>query len=87
MNDEETVRRAEQARAILESPLWVAAWDAFRAHQIEKFEFGPPNEIDEARRTLLAGQMVRAQLTALIRDGKISKETIEREKKRMFDAL
>jgi hypothetical protein len=85
MNDLEQIRRAEQARQIIESPLWIEAWECYRAKLLVIWEASKLNELEqreEAKRLLLAGQAARSHLEMLIRDGKVSAESIKVEEAR-----
>ena len=66
----ETVRRARDAQALLEHPLFLEAWEAGRRHYLAQIE----DERDPARRdklwqALQVFKVVRAYVEALVRDG------------------
>lgn len=85
MNDTEQVRRAERARQFLESDVWVEAWEAYRAKLVAVWEGSKIADLqtrEEAKRLLMAGQAAKAHLEMLIRDGKVSAETIKLEQAR-----
>lgn len=80
MNDIEQVRRAEQARQILESPLWAEAWEVYRNRLldiIERADSAATEQVMQAKRLLTAGAAARGHLTAIIENGKVSAETIK----------
>jgi hypothetical protein len=80
MNDIQQVRRAERARQFLESDVWIEAWDAYRSKLIAVWEgskIADQETREEAKRLLMAGQAARAHLEMLVRDGKVSAETIK----------
>lgn len=82
MNDIEQVRRAERAKQFLESDVWLEAWEAYRARLFSVWEGSKIDDVttrEEAKRLLLAGQAARAHLEMLVRDGKVSAETIKIE--------
>jgi len=79
MNDIEQVRRAEQARAILESPLWIEAWELYRTRLLDIIERADSASVDvvmQAKRLLVAGTAARTHLELLVNNGKMSAETI-----------
>ena len=85
MNDIEQVRRAERAKQFLESDVWIEAWDAYRAKLVAVWEGSKIDDADtreQAKRLLMAGQAARAHLEMLVRDGKVSAETIKVEQAR-----
>ncbi len=89
MGDQENVRRADQARQILDSPLWAEAWDAYRQRLIEIWEESKPDEVtlrEEAKQLLRVAQAARRHLERIVVDGKVSAESIkiETERKKWF---
>jgi predicted ArsR family transcriptional regulator len=85
MGDRENVRRAEQARQILDNPLWVEAWDAYRQRLIEIWEESKPDEVtlrEEAKHLLRVALAARRHLERLVVDGKVSAESIKIEEAR-----
>lgn len=85
MNDIERARRAEQARAILESPVFIEAWETYRARCLDLIERADSNsteQVMQAKRLLAAGAAARAHLAALITDGKIAVASMELEKQK-----
>ena len=87
MNEQEHIRRAEQARMILESPLWVEAWEFLRERCISNIEGASAADVEAImleKRLMLVANDLRGYFERLITDGKISTETVklaERRKK------
>ena len=78
MNEQEHIRRAEQTRQILESPIWIEAWAAFRDKMLSAFEDSGPMDVEEreqAKRLLDAGYWVRNHLESLLKNGKVATES------------
>ena len=89
MTDEEHVRRAEQAKAILDHALWREAWDVYRARLLAQMEAASDEDVDgvmHAKRLLLVAQEARSYLEQLVQQGAISAETIKitDDRKRWF---
>jgi hypothetical protein len=87
MSPEEEVRRAEQARMILESPVWIEAWELFRAGTLSIIEAAQSDDVDrvmQAKRLLFAGSAARTHLEALIGKGKVAQKDIEMAKERRW---
>ncbi len=85
MTDEESLRRAEQARAIVDSPIWAEAWELYRKRLLDMIEACPSDAVDyvmQAKRMLFAGAAAREHLEAVIRDGKVAAAAIELRKVR-----
>jgi len=85
MGDLENTRRAEQARQILDSPLWNEAWESYRARLIEIWEGSKPDEVtlrEEAKQLLRVAQAARRHLERIVIDGKVSAESIKIEAQR-----
>lgn len=85
MTETEQVRRAEKAKAILESPLWLEAWDSYRKALITLMEKADSNDTEvvmQAKRLLAASQNARHHLEMLIRDGKMASAILEQEENR-----
>lgn len=85
MNEQERIRRAEQARQILDSPLWQEAFSACHAkylHEIERLDVEAVEEMLRAKRLLLALAEVRAHLESVLNDGKVAKETVRLQDER-----
>lgn len=83
MNEVEQVRRAEQAKQILDSPLWAEAWELYRTRTLTIIEGAGSDDVDtvmHAKRMLFAGAAARKHLEAIIADGKVAAADIERGK-------
>ena len=90
MNDQEGLRRADQAKQILDSPLWIEAWGLYRSRLldiIERADSAATEQVMQAKRLLTAGAAAQAHLTAILNDGKIAAESIkiEAERKRLWN--
>ncbi len=85
MNDVERLRRAEQARAILESPVFIEAWEIYRARTLMLIENADSNATEavmQAKRLLAAGTAARKHLEAIIKDASVAAEDIRVDEER-----
>ncbi len=88
MNEVEHLRRAEQARQIIESPVWIEAWETYRERTLQLIESADSNETEkvmQAKRLLAAGTAARKHLEALLVEGKMAAAQVvldEQRKKR-----
>lgn len=83
MTDAERIRRAEQAKALLENPLWAEAWEAYRQKLFDVIDKTDSNEAEtilQAKRLLAAGKAARGYFERLIQDGAVAAKTIELER-------
>lgn len=85
MNEQQQIRRAEQARQILDNPRWVEAWETYRADMLNTIEQADAEDVEVvllAKRMLSIAVQVRRHFERLIEDGKISAETVKAEEQR-----
>lgn len=79
MNDTEHLRRAEQAKAIIEAPVWIEAWATYDEKLISIIRGSKRGEVEireQAKALLDAAVAARAHLTDLMQNGKVVAETI-----------
>ena len=72
--------RGDAARAILESPIWIEAWTAYRLRILELLEDAKSNDTDTVmhlKRLLKSGSDARAHLERIMKEGQISAKNIE----------
>lgn len=84
MTDEEQVRRAEQAKALMSMELWNEGWESVRAHCLDIFERTPISELSQresAKRLLNGAIAARMFWERVIRDGKAAAANIEQDKR------
>ena len=85
MTDEEALRRARDAQQIIDSPLWIEAWDLYRSRLIQVIESCQSDNVEQvmhAKRMLFAGSAARKHLEAVMADGKLAAKDIELKKER-----
>lgn len=85
MEKEDRLRRAEQARIVLDSAVWKEAWQLYRDRClaiIESADSSATEVVMHAKRLLVAGQAAKSHLEALLTDGKIAAEQIKGDKAR-----
>ncbi len=81
----ESLRRAEKAAAILESPLWDEAWKLYEERLMQQFNDCKSDDIarlQQIKMLHLAGNAARKHLEALIVEGKFAVKNIEFQEKR-----
>lgn len=83
MTNSEEVRRGEDARRIIESPIWLEAWETYRTRlllQIESADSAEQELVMHCKRLLTAARAARAHLEAVLVDGKVAQKQIEERK-------
>lgn len=79
MTDQEQVRRAEQAKAILDSPVWIEAWESAEKYAIDVWKKAPMDAASammNAKAFYMGAIAARAHIELVIRNGKVSAATI-----------
>lgn len=84
MNDlddqREALRRGEKARAILESPLWLEAWEIYEQRLMLDFQNCKSDDVSRLQQIKmlhLAGKAAKSHLEAILSDGKFAEKNIE----------
>jgi hypothetical protein len=81
------IQRAEKAQRILDDELFKESFESVRLALLQKFESAPIGDADGIMKVRLCLKLltdVRANLEAVIRDGKVEEFNIQ-EKKRLFN--
>ena len=81
------IQRAEKAQRILEDELFKESFESVRQALLQKFESAPVGDADGIMKVRLCLKLltdVRANLEAVVRDGKVEEFNIQ-EKKRLFN--
>lgn len=80
MNDLEQVRRAEQAKYLLENPVHDEAWDAIRARLFEIMEAAQTDEaVLRAKLAINLLTDVKGYWLRIVKDGAVAAGTIQME--------
>lgn len=80
MNDEQNIKRAREAKAILDSPLWAESWDVYRTKLvdlIDKADSGNVELVMHAKRLLAASKAAQAHMTTILQNGAVSAAQIK----------
>ena len=80
MTDSVVLARADRARKIIESDIWMEAWDTYRDRIMVEFERAKSNDTDtimQLKRLLVSVNAAKAHFEALMVDGKIASKNIE----------
>ncbi len=78
MSEEEDLRRATEAKHILEHPLVLEAFELMEEHLLVQFRASKPSQADvreECHRTLALLDMFKQQLTCVLNTGRIVEGT------------
>jgi len=84
------VDRADKARAILESPVYIEAWDAVRNAIIERIErcsLTDTQTAEDLRRCLKLLKDVRLNIEVMLKDGKVEAFKLSAEADRAKNPL
>lgn len=88
MTNEELLDRARRAKEIIESPVWVEAWESLRAQLFDTIEHERSDaHALEARRKLHAAASVRMALERMMSDGAVAAADIDAANKRSYAGL
>jgi hypothetical protein len=85
MEDTERVRRAEQSRIVLESPVFIEAWDSAHAYLhalIDSVDSADVDKLAQIKRLLVSLKQARGYLERLISDGSVAAATIRLDDER-----
>lgn len=84
MNDlpeqREALLRGETARAILESPLWLEAWEIYEQRLMVEFGNCKSDDVSRLQQIKMlhhAGKAAKAHLEAILADGRFAEKNIE----------
>lgn len=90
MTPEQAIERANKAKAILESPVYMESWDNTRQAiiaMIEKTPLSDHQTAEDLRRCLKLLRDVRANLELAMSQGKLASFRLEEEKRRKDNPL
>ena len=80
MTPEQERNRGDEAKRLLENPLWVEAWDAGRAALLKRMEDAAQTDVDAVMgaKAVLAGMTIARQyLERIVKDGAMAANSIE----------
>lgn len=87
MNESEVLARAARAKGLIESDVWLEAWDTYRDRIIGEIEAADSSETEkimQLKRLWVAANAARKHLEALMVDGKVAAKQLEMIQKRPF---
>lgn len=87
LSESEVLARAERARKMIESDVWVEAFATYRdriMQEIEKADSGDEKTVMHLKRLLTAANAAKSHLESLMVDGKVALKTMEFQQKRRF---
>lgn len=77
--------RGQAAQSILDNPMWIGAWDAYRARILEEIEgaaSGNTELVMHLKRLLSTATAAKGHLERIMKEGSFAAKTIEMEDKK-----
>lgn len=87
MTDNEIVARADRARKIIESDIWLEAWDTYSDRILQAFQEAKSDDAEtimQLKRLQVSAAAARKHFEALMVDGKVAMKQIELVQKKPF---